>query len=101
MSCKPSMRLYGEVPMSSLPVLTDVGYERQRQENKWGEQNHDGGIWLAILTEEVGEVAQAGLDNGWVGNRHLREELVQVAAVAVKWIECIDRRNSDARAARA
>jgi hypothetical protein len=40
---------------------------------------------LAVLVEEVGEVARA-LNDG-VG---LRDELVQVAAVAVAWIEGLD-----------
>lgn len=44
---------------------------------------------LAILMEEVGEAAEAVLD---VGDRpdglaHLETELIQVAAVAVAWIE--------------
>ncbi len=41
-----------------------------------------------VLLEEVGEVARALLDAE--GAAALREELVQVAAVAVAWIEAID-----------
>lgn len=44
--------------------------------------------WDGILLEEVYEaLAECGDDE------KLREELVQVAAVAVAWIEAIDRRN--------
>lgn len=51
---------------------------------------------LAVLTEEVGEVAEAivqSIDNGrFVRGKHadnLREELLQVAAAAVAWAESI------------
>ncbi len=41
-------------------------------------------VKLAVLTEEVGEVAKALLEHDREG---LRDELVQVAAVAVAWLE--------------
>lgn len=63
--------------------------ERERQEAKWGEQNHDDLKWLAILTEEVGELAQAILEGNASG---IKVERIQVAAVAVAWMECADRR---------
>ena len=78
-----------------------VDAERARQDAKWGEQNHDDFTWMAILAEEVGEVAKAALHHngdepGVTASEatlsHLREELVQVAAVAVAWLEAIDRR---------
>jgi NTP pyrophosphatase (non-canonical NTP hydrolase) len=74
-------------------VLADLVGERTRQDAKWGEQNHDAATWLAILTEEVGEAAQAILHDTFGGRAagSLRTELVQVAAVTVQWIECIDR----------
>jgi hypothetical protein len=40
---------------------------------------------LAVLTEEVGEVARAIIDDE--GDERLAEELVQVAAVAVAWLQ--------------
>jgi NTP pyrophosphatase (non-canonical NTP hydrolase) len=50
----------------------------------------DDGTRLAILVEEVGEVAHA-LNERRVGNvEDLRAELVQVAAVAFAWVEAID-----------
>ena len=68
--------------------------ERQFQNEKWGEQNHDDYRWLAILTEEVGELAQAILHDEFGGRAAgtAVAELVQVAAVAVQWLECMDRR---------
>jgi len=61
--------------------------ERRRQDEKWGEQNHDDLRWLAILTEEVGELAKCIVEGkGGVA------ELVHVAAVSAAWIEAVGRR---------
>lgn len=74
-------------------ALDDVLEERQRQEDKWGEQNHDPFTYLAILTEEVGELAQASLHLRFGGPEALgvRMEAVQCAAVALAIVECLDR----------
>ena len=95
-------------------VLVDVYAERMQQDEQWGEQNHPDGTglaedrriaqwaknandysvsqntltWRGILWEEVAE-AFAEDDP-----ERLREELIQVAAVAVNWVNCIDRRHS-------
>lgn len=79
-------------------IIQQILDERERQDAKWGEQNHDDYRWLAILTEEVGELAQAALHDEF-GGKHagtLRDELIQAAAVAVAWVECIDRRAKSA-----
>lgn len=110
------------------PVLNEVLAERVRQDEKWGEQNwpnfpkwavndvhramhygipteamakaqtesrfkHLAGTYADILIEEVAEAIGAHDDDA------LREELVQVAAVAVAWIEAIDRRKAREHAA--
>jgi len=76
-------------------VMGDILRERNRQDKKWGEQNHDPVMYLAILVEEVGEFAQAALHNKFGGSQgsleHLREEAIQVAAVAMAIVECLDR----------
>lgn len=95
-------------------VLGEVAAERKRQNEKWGEQNHldgtgqDGfkyeavaaidrcegafrdarGTWRHILEEEFFEARAA--ENA----ETLRQELIQVAAVAVSWVEAIDRRSA-------
>jgi hypothetical protein len=109
-------------------VLCEVATERERQDAKWGEQNHPSGTggagwnavagdgmreirrsnaeqskrscdeaarekrlsWRLILREEIDEAVAE--DEGAA----LRQELLQVAAVAVAWIECIDRRSAGA-----
>lgn len=95
-------------------MLGELLAERARQDAKWGEQNHvngtgdgdtaataisarlacqlaaeDGTVtWRDILREEVSEAfAETDRDT-------LRAELIQVAAVAVAWVEAIDRRSS-------
>lgn len=78
-------------------VLFDILNERKRQNAKWGEQNHDAYRWLAILSEEVGEAAQAALHNEFGGRAKgtLRTELVQIAAVTIQWLECVDRNGGE------
>lgn len=62
-----------------------INQERDRQNAKWGVQNHDDYRWLAILSEEVGELAEAMLHTEFGGPASGEEqtELVHVAAVAV------------------
>lgn len=74
-------------------AVYDICAERVRQDLKWGEQNHDPDRWMSILMEEVGEFAQASLQArfGKGSPAAVREELVQVAAVALSMIECCDR----------
>lgn len=81
-----------------IDILDEVARERLAQDEKWGVQDREDLKWLAILVEEVGEVADE-LNSQWappsIGPKRLREELVQVAAVAVAWVEAIDRRQGD------
>jgi NTP pyrophosphatase (non-canonical NTP hydrolase) len=74
-------------------IFALIDAERQRQDEKHGRQDHVPQMVLnAVLVEEVGEVSKALLEASVphvVSN--LKEELVQVAAVAVKWLELLDR----------
>lgn len=81
--------------------LQSVIAERQRQGEKWGQQDHDPTVWMGILGEEFGELCQAvnetHFNNGPEerekgGYENMRSEAVQVAAVAVSFIEALDRR---------
>ena len=65
--------------------------ERALQDQRWGEQNHHPAIWLTILMEEVGEASKHILEGPGI---RYRDEMVQVAAVAIAAIECWDRNNS-------
>jgi len=71
-----------------LNIFQNIALERRRQDAKWGEQNHDAFLWLAILGEEFGEAAKAAVE-GRIAD--LRTELIHVAAVAVAAIESLNR----------
>jgi len=70
-------------------VILDIMAERRLQDNKWGEQNHSLPRWLLILSEEIGELCKAVLEEENVAD--IRKELVQVAAVSMAMIESFDR----------
>jgi len=74
-------------------ALGDVLLERERQEQLWGVQNHDPFTYLTILMEEVGELSQAALHTRYGGLEcgRMREEAIQVAAVALAIVECLGR----------
>jgi hypothetical protein len=100
------------MPVKRYKIFRTIHEERIRQDEKWGEQNHpmldipftaegmgekeyvykrindirENPSWFAVLMEEVYE-AFAETDPV-----KQREEIVQVAAVAVQIIECLDRR---------
>ena len=79
-------------------VLREVMGERQTQRAKWGEQNCSDFEWVSIMVEEVGEACKEANDLNFIAIDdatalpRLRAELLQVAAVAVAWVEAIDRR---------
>lgn len=98
--------------LAELPVFRDIVEERAAQDAKWGEQNHpDGtGLWGDL---DKAEAARNACEDAFRENRvtwrdilceefnealaesepeKLREELIQVAAVAAAWVEAIDRR---------
>lgn len=74
-------------------IMDDILEERDRQDAKRGVQNHLPIEWIAVLTEEVGEASQEALRIHFGGKSKddYRHELVQVAAVAMAMIECLDR----------
>jgi NTP pyrophosphatase (non-canonical NTP hydrolase) len=85
-------------------TLVAIRDEGVRQDRKWGEQNHSPDIWLSILTEEVGELAQAiladrfdtGRDEKLHDSHHdsMAAEAIQIAAVAAHFVEYLARRQN-------
>ena len=74
-------------------IFVAIGAERLRQDIKWGPSATRGQamtVRQTVLTEEVGEVAKAILHGPIDGWAPLREELIQVAAVAVSMVEMVD-----------
>ena len=85
-------------------VLYLIDSERNRQDVKWGEQNHEQQLWVGILGEEFGEYCQAVIetvfDNGTTekakgGYDRMMEELTHVAAVAVNAMESLMRNKEE------
>jgi len=78
-------------------VVNDVIAERARQDRKWGGWPGVDRVderYTAVLGEEFGEVCKALMENGEL-SPEMREELIQVAAVAVAWVEQIDALNEE------
>lgn len=78
-------------------LCREVWLERLRQYTLWGtEQTQMYGqaegayhrLKSIVLMEEVGEVAHAVLEYDM---KNLREELIQVAAVAMAWLETLEK----------
>ena len=83
-------------------VLREVSFERTLQKRTYGVQNHNPLLWLSILGEEFGEVSKEIYEINRTKNPctpnevhrrllNLRQELIQVAAVAVSMVESLDR----------
>ena len=76
--------------MNKEDIIELILRERRKQDDKWGEQNHDVYKWLAILGEEVGEANKAALEDS---RNDLINELIQIGAVTVAMIESLKRNN--------
>lgn len=83
--------------MTQEEIIDKIRKERTKQEQKWGQQNHSTAEWCMILGEEVGEVNKAALeahfkmDNPEQKLKEYKEELIQVAALAINMIESLHR----------
>lgn len=71
-------------------VIDKVVKERDNQDERWGVRDQHPSIWLTILTEELGEVAneicEAAFNNEDLSDNY-EKELVQVIAVAMAALE--------------
>jgi NTP pyrophosphatase (non-canonical NTP hydrolase) len=78
-------------------VQREIRDERDRQDDKWGgwDRFTPPFVFSAVLGEEYGEVCHALLEGD---DHNLREELIQVAAVAMAWVEQIEREQARAEA---
>lgn len=65
-----------------------IDKERDYQDKKWGTNKHKSHEWwMTVLGEEYGEACRA-VCNG--DDENLRDELIQVASVAVKILERLE-----------
>lgn len=75
-------------------AISSVVAEMNRQDEKWGaDREQHPFVWQTILSEEVGKFSQAILHDEFGGHKSgtAREEMVQIAAVALQIIEYYDR----------
>lgn len=78
-------------------ALRSVLDEWRRQNEMWGVRKHNLATWHAIVSEELGEAAEAILkrkhrkDTESIHIGHVRDEFVQVAATALQVVQYIDR----------
>ena len=79
-------------------VLLEVYGERIFQENKWGTRHHDPEVWMMILAEEVGELAQEVLNDhhGAMSDTSMEiagslTHLISAGLLAKAWLESPDR----------
>ena len=83
--------------MNRSDIYAAIDAERERQADKWGGPHNwgsgdcssfdvDDSTKVMVLAEECGEVARAVLDFDVDATR---TELIQVAAVAVAWLEAL------------
>ena len=72
-----------------MDIYDEIRKEIANQNKKWGVQHHSPWYWMVILMEEVGEACQAICGKTWKF-KQCRKELIQVAAVAIAIINCLD-----------
>lgn len=78
-------------------TLRLIAEEAARQDIKWGETNHSPEMWMIILMEEVGELAETVLAYHFGRDLHssysdtMRTEAIQAAAVLGQFLECLNR----------
>ena len=80
-------------------AIKEILAELDSQDEKWGaNRDHQMYLWNTILSEEVGELARAILEEPTGFGKNIREEATQVAAVAIR-ILCQEEINNDRTAA--
>lgn len=94
-------------------VMADVRAERLRQEARWGKQRHPNGTSIKFkpLADAARNATRAADANGQTTWGHiareefwevmsetdrvkLREELIQLGAVVIAWVECLDEQHA-------
>lgn len=88
------MPIYTPAEQATDRALSAVARERRRQDELYGSQRHlPPDRWLAVIAREfceAGNEANEHFKGRATSNEKLRTELVQIAAVAVAWVEALD-----------
>ena len=89
-------RAYGK---SKTRIIDKVIAERNRQDEKWGEQNHFPERWATIIGEEYGEMCKAinefGFDHTPETEQEIFNEAIQTIASCMAMLECMERCRSN------
>lgn len=79
-------------------IIEMVLEERNRQDVKWGEQNHVAPIWGMIIGEEYGEMCKAinefGFDPTPEKEEQIYTEAIHTMASCMAMLECMERMRS-------
>ncbi len=98
------MRLYivTYLKAKTVKTLSSILSEREAQQKQWGEdgEKHSDIFWSSVLAKQTGQAAALIVNFLTAQNpiarenakRAVRREVVQIAAVAMAWLECIDER---------
>lgn len=82
-------------------IIKKVLEERKRQDQKWGEQNHNAPVWGMIIGEEYGEMCKAINEFGFnptpETEQDIYTETVQTMASCMAMLECIERNRGKSR----
>ncbi len=68
-------------------VVLKIKQERERQFEKWGDQDHPDWKWYMIFMEEVGEIAKAFVEMKNGDAYPMKTELIHAVAVGFQWLE--------------
>lgn len=76
-------------------IIEKVLEERERQDKKWGEQNHTAHVWGTIIGEEYGEMCKAINEFGFNPTRETEDEIyteaIHTMASCMAMLECVER----------
>lgn len=76
-------------------IINNVIAERNRQDKKWGEQNHFPERWATIIGEEYGEMCQAINEFSFnatpEAEQQIYTETIHTMASCMAMLECMER----------
>ena len=74
-------------------IMMLIKEERAIQIKRWGDDSDQAWpFWFTILMKQVGQAAAACIDGDLADLKH---QLIQVAAVAIAWLEVLPKEESD------
>lgn len=80
---------------SQKKIIKEVLDERERQDKKWGEQNHPAPVWGMIIGEEFGEMCKAINEFGFYPVRETEDQIyteaIHTMASCMAMLECMER----------